>query len=250
MSIAIRGVSKRFGAVTALDRIDLDIESGSLTALLGASGCGKSTLLRVIAGLEAPDEGLVHVAGAGARKLGSSGGNVGFVFQHFALFPHMTVAKNIAFGLEVRHTPRDVIDRRVLELLDLVKLTGYGNRHPRELSGGQRQRVALARALAPEPVTLLLDEPFGALDLHVRRSLRRWLRRLHEHTGLTTVLVTHDADEALEIADRIIVMDEGRVVASGTPGLIASQRDSAVVSRLLGHAPLEDEELAVEETLR
>ncbi len=249
MSIAVRGVSKRFGAVTALDRIDLEIESGSLTALLGASGCGKSTLLRVIAGLEIPDEGSVEIAGVESGGLRKRGGNVGFVFQHFALFPHMTVAKNIAFGLEVRHTPRAVVDRRVNELLDLVKLTGYGNRHPRELSGGQRQRVALARALAPEPVTLLLDEPFGALDLHVRRSLRRWLRHLHEQTGLTTVLVTHDADEALEIADRIVVMDGGRVVASGTPGIIASQRDSAIISRLLGHAPLEGGDETLEEAL-
>jgi sulfate transport system ATP-binding protein len=211
MSIQVRDVSKSFGDFAALDEVSIDIEGGSLTALLGPSGSGKSTLLRIIAGLEWPDGGEVRLAGEDATALTPQKRGVGFVFQHYAAFKHMTVRENVAFGLKVRKRPKDEIGRRVEELLDLVQLKGFGSRYPAQLSGGQRQRMALARALAPEPKVLLLDEPFGALDARVRAELRAWLRHLHDETHTTTVFVTHDQEEAMEVADRVVVMNEGRV---------------------------------------
>jgi sulfate transport system ATP-binding protein len=211
MSIQVRDVSKRFGDFAALDEVSIDIEGGSLTALLGPSGSGKSTLLRIIAGLEWPDSGEIRLAGEDATALTPQKRGVGFVFQHYAAFKHMTVRENVAFGLKVRRRPKDEIGRRVEELLDLVQLKGFGSRYPAQLSGGQRQRMALARALAPEPKVLLLDEPFGALDARVRAELRAWLRHLHDETHTTTVFVTHDQEEAMEVADRVVVMNKGRV---------------------------------------
>jgi sulfate transport system ATP-binding protein len=211
MSIQVRDVSKRFGDFAALDEVSIDIEGGSLTALLGPSGSGKSTLLRIIAGLEWPDSGEIRLAGEDATALTPQKRGVGFVFQHYAAFKHMTVRENVAFGLKVRKRPKDEIGRRVEELLDLVQLKGFGFRYPAQLSGGQRQRMALARALAPEPKVLLLDEPFGALDARVRAELRAWLRHLHDETHTTTVFVTHDQEEAMEVADRVVVMNKGRV---------------------------------------
>ena len=217
MAIAVRQVSKRFGSFVALDNVSLAISSGSLTALLGPSGSGKSTLLRVIAGLEVPDEGSVLISGEEATALPPQQRGVGFVFQHYAAFKHLTVWENVAFGLKIRKRPRAEIRERVLELLRLVQLEGFGERYPAQLSGGQRQRMALARALAVEPRVLLLDEPFGALDARVRKDLRSWLRRLHEETHVTTVLVTHDQEEAMDVADRIAVMNEGRIEQTGRP---------------------------------
>ncbi len=202
MSIEVRNVSKRFGDFQALDDVSLDVEGGSLTALLGPSGSGKSTLLRIIAGLEWPDAGEVILAGEDATALTPQKRGVGFVFQHYAAFKHMTVRDNIAFGLKIRKRPADEMRARVDGLIALVQLQGFGDRFPAQLSGGQRQRMALARALAPEPKVLLLDEPFGALDARVRAELRLWLRRLHEETHTTTVFVTHDQEEAMEVADR------------------------------------------------
>jgi sulfate transport system ATP-binding protein len=215
--IAATDIVKRFGDFTALDAISLDVPDGSLTALLGPSGSGKSTLLRVIAGLEAPDSGRVVIAGADATGVSPQHRGVGFVFQHYAAFKHLSVRRNIAFGLEVRKRPKDEITRRVDELLEVMGLAGYADRLPSQLSGGQRQRMALARALAVEPKVLLLDEPFGALDANVRAELRTWLRRLHDDVGVTTVLVTHDQEEAMDVADRIAVMNEGRIEQVGAP---------------------------------
>jgi sulfate transport system ATP-binding protein len=217
MAITATGVTKRFGTYTALDDVTLDIPGGSLTALLGPSGSGKSTLLRVIAGLETPDEGTVAIDGREVTGVRPQRRGVGFVFQHYAAFKHMTVRDNIAFGLSVRRRPKAEIRERVDELLRLVQLEGLGGRYPSQLSGGQRQRMALARALAPEPSVLLLDEPFGALDARVRTDLRRWLRALHEEVHVTTVLVTHDQEEAMEVADRIAVMDHARLQQVGAP---------------------------------
>jgi sulfate/thiosulfate transport system ATP-binding protein len=211
MSIEVRNVSKRFGSFQALDDVSLDVDGGSLTALLGPSGSGKSTLLRIISGLETPDSGQIHLAGEDATPLTPQKRGVGFVFQHYAAFKHMTVRDNIAFGLKIRKRPKAEITQRVDELLKLVQLEGFGHRYPAQLSGGQRQRMALARALAPEPKVLLLDEPFGALDARVRAELRVWLRRLHEETHTTTVFVTHDQEEAMEVADAVVVMNQGRV---------------------------------------
>jgi sulfate transport system ATP-binding protein len=221
MAIRIEHLHKRFGAFTALDGIDLEIRQGELLALLGPSGSGKTTLLRMIAGLEHPDGGRVLIGGEDATQLSVQERRVGFVFQHYALFRHLTVADNIGFGLKVRRG-RDrwsaaKIAARVEELLSLVQLQGLGGRYPAQLSGGQRQRVALARALAIEPRVLLLDEPFGALDAQVRRDLRGWLRDLHERTGLTTVFVTHDQEEALELADRVAILNNGRIEQLATP---------------------------------
>jgi sulfate transport system ATP-binding protein len=217
MAIAVRQVTKRFGSFVALDNVSLAIASGSLTALLGPSGSGKSTLLRVIAGLESPDEGGVSILGEDVTGLAPQKRGVGMVFQHYAAFKHMTVRKNVAFGLEVRKRPKAEIRRRVDELLDLVQLNGLAERYPSQLSGGQRQRMALARALAAEPKVLLLDEPFGALDARVRKELRAWLRRLHDEVHVTTVLVTHDQEEAMEVADRVAVMNDGRIEQTGKP---------------------------------
>ncbi len=221
MAIKIEHLDKKFGAFAALDDINLEIRQGELLALLGPSGSGKTTLLRVIAGLEHPDAGRVLFGGEDATQLSVQERRVGFVFQHYALFRHLSVAENIAFGLKVRRArdrwPATRIANRVEELLSLVQLQGLGGRYPAQLSGGQRQRVALARALAIEPRVLLLDEPFGALDAQVRRDLRGWLRQLHEQTGLTTVFVTHDQEEALELADRVAILNHGRIEQLATP---------------------------------
>jgi sulfate/thiosulfate transport system ATP-binding protein len=217
LAIAIRRVTKRFGDYVAVDNVSLAIASGSLTALLGPSGSGKSTLLRIVAGLEHPDEGDVSIHGEDATGLPPQERGVGFVFQHYAAFKHMSVRDNVAFALKIRKRPRDEIRDRVGELLRLVQLEGLANRYPSQLSGGQRQRMALARALAAEPRVLLLDEPFGALDARVRKELRAWLRRLHEEVPVTTVLVTHDQEEAMDVADRVAVMNEGRVEQTGKP---------------------------------
>ncbi|HTO24514.1 MAG TPA: TOBE-like domain-containing protein [Gaiellaceae bacterium] len=217
MAIETRDVTKRFGDFVALDDVSITAESGSLTALLGPSGSGKSTLLRVIAGLEVPDSGDVYISGKEATALAPQKRGVGFVFQHYAPFKHMTVRENVAFALKIRRRPKAEIRARVDELLELVQLGGLGGRYPAQLSGGQRQRMALARALAPEPDVLLLDEPFGALDARVRKELRAWLRRLHEETHTTTILVTHDQEEAMEVADEIVLMAKGRVEQVGPP---------------------------------
>jgi sulfate/thiosulfate transport system ATP-binding protein len=217
VSIAVRGVTKRFGDFVALDDVSVAIAGGSLTALLGPSGSGKSTLLRVIAGLEEPDEGKVLILGEHATGLPPQKRGVGFVFQHYAAFKHLTVRENVAFGLRIRKRPKEEIRGRVDELLELVQLNGLAERYPAQLSGGQRQRMALARALAVEPKVLLLDEPFGALDARVRKELRTWLRRLHEDVHVTTVLVTHDQEEAMDVADRIVLMNEGRIEQTGKP---------------------------------
>jgi sulfate/thiosulfate transport system ATP-binding protein len=217
LAIAIRRVTKRFGEFVAVDNVSLAIASGSLTALLGPSGSGKSTLLRIVAGLEHPDEGDVSIHGEDATGLPPQKRGVGFVFQHYAAFKHMSVRDNVAFALKIRKRPRDEIRDRVGELLRLVQLEGLANRYPSQLSGGQRQRMALARALAAEPRVLLLDEPFGALDARVRKELRAWLRRLHDEVPVTTVLVTHDQEEAMDVADRVAVMNEGRVEQTGKP---------------------------------
>ena len=234
MSIEIRNVSKRFGTFQAVDDVTLDVEGGSLTALLGPSGSGKSTLLRIVAGLETPDTGEIRLAGEDATELTPQKRGVGFVFQHYAAFKHMTVRQNVAFGLAVRKRPKDEIRARVAELLELVQLTGFGDRFPEQLSGGQRQRMALARALAPEPKVLLLDEPFGALDARVRAELRVWLRRLHEETHTTTVFVTHDQEEAMEVADKIVVMNKGQIEQVGTAAEIYDRPASAFVMSFIG----------------
>jgi sulfate transport system ATP-binding protein len=216
MSIAVDHVGKRFGDFVALDDVSIDVPDGSLTALLGPSGSGKSTLLRVIAGLEQPDTGTVEISGEDATGLPAQTRGVGFVFQHYAAFKHMKVRDNVGFGLKIRKRPKEEIAERVNELLALVHLDGLADRYPAQLSGGQRQRMALARALAVEPRVLLLDEPFGALDAKVRRELRAWLRRLHDEVHVTTILVTHDQEEAAEIAEQLIVMNEGRIEQSGS----------------------------------
>jgi sulfate transport system ATP-binding protein len=215
--IAVSSVNKQFGDFHALKDISLEVEAGSLTALLGPSGSGKSTLLRIIAGLETPDTGTVTIDGRDATHVAPQKRGIGFVFQHYAAFKHMTVRNNVAFGLKVRRRPKDKIAKTVDELLSLVGLGGLGDRYPAQLSGGQRQRMALARALAVEPEVLLLDEPFGALDANVRAELRAWLRRLHDEVKVTTVLVTHDQEEAMEVADILAVMDGGRIVQTGPP---------------------------------
>ncbi|HRE03556.1 MAG TPA: sulfate ABC transporter ATP-binding protein [Ilumatobacteraceae bacterium] len=234
MSIDVRGVTKRFGNFVALDDVSVHIATGRLTALLGPSGGGKSTLLRIIAGLERADVGEVHIAGADATHLSPQRRNVGFVFQHYAAFKHMTVAKNVAFGLEVRKRDKAEIAARVDELLHLVHLEAFADRLPAQLSGGQRQRMALARALAVEPAVLLLDEPFGALDAKVRAELREWLRRLHDEVHVTTVLVTHDQEEALEVADQIVVINDGRIEQVGSPDDLYDAPASRFVMSFLG----------------
>jgi sulfate transport system ATP-binding protein len=239
-AIRVEGVEQDFGAFAALRDVTLDIRPGELVALLGPSGSGKTTLLRVIAGLNAPDRGHVYFDDRDATNLPVQDRRVGFVFQNYALFKHMSVADNIAYGLKVRprrlRPTRGDITARVHELLRFVQLEGLGARYPAQLSGGQRQRVALARALAIEPRVLLLDEPFGALDARVRKDLRRWLREVHKETGLTTVFVTHDQDEAMELADRVVVLNEGRIEQVGTPAELYDQPASPFVISFVGEA--------------
>jgi sulfate/thiosulfate transport system ATP-binding protein len=234
MSIVVRNVSKRFGDFTALDDVSIEVESGSLTALLGPSGSGKSTLLRIVAGLEWADQGTVELAGRDATETVPQKRNVGFVFQHYAAFKHMSVAKNVAFGLEIRKRPKAEVKEKVDELLSLVHLSQFAHRLPSQLSGGQRQRMALARALAIEPTVLLLDEPFGALDAKVRKELREWLRRLHDEVHVTTVFVTHDQEEALEVADEIVVINDGRIEQVGTPDQLYDAPANDFVMGFLG----------------
>ena len=239
MSIEVSRVGKRFGSFVALDKVSFEVKEGELLALLGPSGSGKTTLLRIIAGLERPDTGTVFFDGNDATRRDPRDRGVGFVFQHYALFRHMTVHDNVAFGLRVR--PRDQrpsdadIRARVKELLGLVQLDYLGDRYPSELSGGQRQRVALARALAVQPKVLLLDEPFGALDAKVRQDLRRWLRRLHAEIHLTSVFVTHDQEEALELANRVVVMNEGRIEQDGTPDEVLEHPATPFVVNFIGN---------------
>jgi sulfate/thiosulfate transport system ATP-binding protein len=232
--ISIDAVNKRFGDYQALHDVSLDVPDGSLTALLGPSGSGKSTLLRVIAGLEAPDSGRVIIDGEDATPLPAQRRGIGFVFQHYAAFKHMTVRENVAFGLRIRKRPKAQIDAKVDELLAIVGLRGHHERYPSQLSGGQRQRMALARALAIEPRVLLLDEPFGALDAKVRADLRAWLRRLHDEVHVTTVLVTHDQEEAMEVADRIAVINEGRLEQIGAPRDLYERPANGFVMSFLG----------------
>jgi len=240
MEVRVAGVRKEFARFPALHNVSLDIRSGELIALLGPSGSGKTTLLRLIAGLETPTEGTIFFGDEDASQKSVQERNVGFVFQHYALFRHMTVADNIGFGLKVRPSATrpssDAIRSRALELLDLVQLQGLEKRYPAQLSGGQRQRVALARAMAIEPKVLLLDEPFGALDALVRKELRRWLREIHDKTGHTTVFVTHDQDEALELADRVVVMSQGRIEQVGTPDEVYDNPNSPGVYGFIGES--------------
>ena len=238
MSIEVRNISKSFGRFRVLKGLSLEIESGKLVALLGPSGCGKTTLLRIVAGLETPDEGSILFHGEDATNRTARDRKVGFVFQHYALFQHMTVFDNVAFGLKVRprkvRPSKAVIRDRVMELLRLVHMEELADRYPSQLSGGQRQRIALARALAVQPQVLLLDEPFGALDAKVRKELRRWLRRLHDEIHTTSVFVTHDQEEALEVADKVVVINEGRIEQIGTPEEVYKRPASAFVYNFLG----------------
>jgi sulfate transport system ATP-binding protein len=242
MSIEIRNVSKQFGAFQALGDVSLDIESGELVALLGPSGCGKTTLLRIIAGLETPDRGSILFSGEDTTDVHVRERGVGFVFQHYALFRHMTVFDNVAFGLRVKPRalrPSDAdIKKKVHELLGLVQLDWLADRFPSQLSGGQRQRIALARALAVEPKVLLLDEPFGALDAKVRKELRRWLRRLHDDLHVTSIFVTHDQEEALEVADRVVLMNRGKIEQIGSPQQVWDHPASPFVYGFLGDVNL------------
>ncbi len=242
MSIEIKNISKHFGQFSALDDVNLSVKTGELLALLGPSGCGKTTLLRIIAGLETPDQGQIFFAGEDATDVHVRERQVGFVFQHYALFRHMTVFENVAFGLRVR--PRKLrpaeaaIRKKVMELLALVQLDWLADRYPAQLSGGQRQRIALARALAVEPRVMLLDEPFGALDTKVRKELRRWLRRLHDEMHITSVFVTHDQEEALEVADRVVVLNHGKVEQVGTPDEVYDKPATPFVYQFLGNVNL------------
>jgi sulfate/thiosulfate transport system ATP-binding protein len=234
VGIAVENISKCFGNFQAVDCVNLEIGAGSLIALLGPSGSGKSTLLRLIAGLETPDRGRLWLAGQNATQQSVRERNIGFVFQNYALFKHLTVRQNIGFGLEIRSIAASKVKKKVAELLDLIQLSGLGDRYPAQLSGGQRQRVALARALAIEPQVLLLDEPFGALDARVRKDLRAWLRSLHDRSHVTTVFVTHDQSEAMEVADRIVIMNKGRIVQVGTPAEIYDRPANAFVMSFIG----------------
>jgi len=235
MSITITGVTKQFGKFKAVDNVTLEVPSGALVALLGPSGSGKTTLLRIIGGLEVPDAGSVVVADEDVTRVTARERNIGFVFQHYALFRHMTVFENIAFPLRVRYRPKDLVRQRVMELMKLIRLEGLEQRYPAQLSGGQRQRIALARALAAEPKLLLLDEPFGALDAKVRTELRQWLRRLHDEIHVTSVFVTHDQEEAFEVADKVVVMNQGRVEQAGTPAEVFDHPANAFVMDFLGN---------------
>jgi sulfate/thiosulfate transport system ATP-binding protein len=240
MSIEVRSLSKRFGKVRAVHDFDLDIPAGSLTALLGPSGGGKSTVLRCIAGLEIPDAGSIFIDGVDVTRVPARDRGIGFCFQHYAPFRHMTVWDNVAFGLKIRHRPKPEIASRVTELLELVRLDGFAERYPSQLSGGQRQRMALARALAVAPRVLLLDEPFGALDAQVRKELRSWLRDLVEEMKVTTVLVTHDQEEAMEVADQIAIIREGNLEQVGTPAACYDNPANEFVATFLGPATLHD----------
>jgi sulfate transport system ATP-binding protein len=248
--ITLDAVDKRFGDYQALQDVSLEVPEGSLTALLGPSGSGKSTLLRVIAGLEEPDSGRVIIDGEDATPLPAQRRGIGFVFQHYAAFKHMTVRENVAFGLRIRKRPKAQIDAKVDELLGIVGLEGHHKRHPSQLSGGQRQRMALARALAIEPRVLLLDEPFGALDAKVRADLRAWLRRLHDEVHVTTVLVTHDQEEAMEVADRIAVINEGRLEQVGAPRELYERPANGFVMSFLGPVARLGEDLVRPHDLR
>jgi sulfate/thiosulfate transport system ATP-binding protein len=243
MTIEVRGLTKQFGAFHALDDVSLDVPGGGLIALLGPSGSGKTTLLRILAGLERPDRGTARLDGIDLASQSARQRNVGLVFQHYALFRHLDVYENIAFALRVRKRPQAEVDARVRELLALIQLESLGRRLPSQLSGGQRQRVALARALAARPRVLLLDEPFGALDAQVRAELRGWLRRLHDEIHLTTVFVTHDQDEAFEVADRVVVMNHGKVEQIGAPAEVFEHPANDFVMRFLGHVNVLDAEL-------
>lgn len=234
VGIAVRHLSKRFGGFQAVNDVSFEVPEGELVALLGPSGSGKSTILRIIAGLEPADSGEVELTGADATNLPVQARGVGFVFQHYALFRHMTIRQNIAFGLEVQRLPKPEIRRRVDELLDLVQLAGYAGRYPSQLSGGQRQRVALARALAPRPKVLLLDEPFGALDSRVRDELRSWLRKLHDEVHVTSLFVTHDQQEAFEVSDQIVVLNRGQIEQMGPPQALYENPKSPFVTEFLG----------------
>jgi sulfate/thiosulfate transport system ATP-binding protein len=234
MGITARNVSKRFNDFVALDDVSVEAPTGSLTALLGPSGSGKSTLLRAIAGLDDPDSGQIVISGEDKTGVPPQQRGVGFVFQHYAAFKHMTVFENVAFGLKIRKHPREVIKKNVHELLELVQLDGFADRYPTQLSGGQRQRMALARALAVEPQVLLLDEPFGALDAQVRQELRAWLRRLHDDLHVTTILVTHDQEEAMEVSDRIVLMNHGKIEQVGGPQDLYEQPASRFVMEFIG----------------
>ena len=234
MSIKVENARKQFGDFVALDDVSLEVRDGSLTALLGPSGSGKSTLLRVIAGLEEPDAGTVVISGEEMTRVPVQNRNVGFCFQHYAAFKHMTVRGNVAFGLSIRKKPKKAIDERVDQLLKLVQLEGFADRYPSQLSGGQRQRMALARALAVEPKVLLLDEPFGALDARVRMELRQWLRRLHDEVHVTTIFVTHDQEEAMDVAEQIVVMNEGRIEQAGTPTDLYEHPETEFVMSFVG----------------
>ena len=236
MSIRVDHLYKRFGDFVAVDDVSLEVESGELVAFLGPSGSGKSSILRIIAGLERADSGSVFFAGQAADHLHARARGVGFVFQHYALFRHMTVAQNIAFGLRVQGKSRADQGLRVHDLLDLMGLAGLGERYPRQLSGGQRQRVALARALAPQPQVLLLDEPFGAVDARVREELRHWLRRLHDEVHVTSIFVTHDQEEAFSVADKVIVINRGRVEQAASPADILDHPATEFVARFIGDA--------------
>jgi sulfate/thiosulfate transport system ATP-binding protein len=234
LAISVRNLSKRYGTFQAVDDVSFDVPAGQLVALLGPSGSGKSTILRIIAGLETAEAGSVELTGEDATAVPIQRRGVGFVFQHYALFRHMTVRDNIAFGLKVRKLASAEIRNRVDELLGLVQLTGYASRYPSQLSGGQRQRVALARALAPRPKVLLLDEPFGALDAKVRDELRTWLRRLHDEVHVTSLFVTHDQQEAFEVADQVVVLNRGRIEQMGPPQQLYEQPATPFVTGFLG----------------
>jgi sulfate transport system ATP-binding protein len=235
MSISVKGVTKRFGDFLAVDDVSIEVPEGSLLALLGPSGSGKTTLLRVIAGLEVPDRGTVSYKSEDITHYAARDRRVGFVFQHYALFRHMTIEENVGYGLRVRGVAKKEIKERVDELLRLVRLDRFGSRYPAQLSGGQRQRIALARALAAQPTVLLLDEPFGALDAKVRQELRQWLRRLHDEIHVTSVFVTHDQEEAFEVADHVVVMNEGRIEQMGTPMDVFEHPANAFVMDFLGN---------------
>ncbi len=240
MGIVVKNICKKFGDFTAVDHVSFEVKEGELVALLGPSGCGKSTILRIIAGLETPDSGEIYLTGKDVTSLATQKRKVGFVFQHYALFKHKTVEKNIAFGLEIQKQKKEYIKEKVIELINLVKLQGYEKHYPDQLSGGQRQRVALARALATEPKVLLLDEPFGALDAKVRDNLVRWLSEFHKKFNITAVFVTHDQNEAIKISDKIVVINVGRVEQIGSAKEVYEHPCSQFVASFIGHVNVVD----------